>query len=162
MKKLNKHQWLAVFYIAFGALMIFLASRINFLFAVAEEDVGPKFFPTCCGVGFILCGMGKLLSSSGKKSKAFIQGKGWLRLALIVAILLVYVESWTYMGYIIPTFLLLIAMTYMLSEGQKPTWWKVIIFSAITTAAVWFAFVKLMNVMLPAGKWIKALLKLLR
>lgn len=119
MKKLNKHQWLALFYIAFGALMVFLSSHISFLFAVAAEDVGPKFFPTCCGIGFILCGIGKFLSSVRKEAKAFIKGKGWIRLVLMVVVLFAYVESWTYLGYIIPTFCLLIALTYMLADGQR-------------------------------------------
>ena len=147
MRKINKHQYLALFYTAFGLLLYILSSRIDFMFTVAQEDVGPRFFPSCCAVGFAICGAGKFFASKDKTAKPFLNGKGWMRLALMVAILAIYIA-------------LMCGMVYMLSDGARPKWWAAVIFAAATTAAVWFAFTGLMNVMLPQGKWIKALLKL--
>ena len=160
MRKINKHQYLALFYTAFGLLLYILSSRIDFMFTVAQEDVGPRFFPSCCAVGFAICGAGKFFASKDKTAKPFLNGKGWMRLALMVAILAIYIALMPYLGFPLCSFALMCGMVYMLSDGARPKWWAAVIFAAATTAAVWFAFTELMNVMLPQGKWIKALLKL--
>ena len=161
MKKLNKQQGLALFYIALGFLVAYLTSDIRALFQVASEDVGPKMFPYCCAGGLVLCGLGKFLTSKNAKSKPFLDRQGWIRLIIIFLVMAAYVAGLTYLGFIITTPIMLFGLTCMLADGKKLIWWQVLLFSIIMTAAVYFAFTKLMNVMLPAGTWTRALLRAL-
>lgn len=161
MKKLNKQQGLALFYIALGILVAYVTNDIRALFRVASEDVGPKMFPYCCAAGLVFCGIGKFLTSRDAKSKPFLDKQGWLRLAVIFLVMVAYVAGLTYLGFIIATPFMLFGLTYMLADGKKLVWWQVLLFALIMTAAVYFAFTKLMNVMLPAGEWTRALLRAL-
>jgi len=161
MKKLNKQQGLALFYIALGFLVAYVTRDIRAMFRVASEDVGPKMFPYCCAAGLVICGIGKFLSSRDAKSKQFLDKKGWLRLAVIFLVMAAYIAGLTYLGFIVTTPFMLFGLTYMLADGKKLVWWQVLLFAVIMTAAVYFAFTKLMNVMLPAGEWTRALLRAL-
>lgn len=163
MGKMNKHQCLALFYILFGGVLAFLTSQIEFMFSVAAEDVGPRFFPYCCAIGFVLCGAGKFLTSGNAAGKPFLADKkGWLRLAAIIAVMLAYIIAMTYLGFAISTFFLVFVLTCMLADGRRLPLWKVLLFSAVMTAATYFVFVRIINVMLPAGKWTRQILKMLR
>jgi len=161
MKKLNKQQGLALFYIALGIWVAYLAHDIRSLFQVSSVDVGPKMFPYACAAGLVLCGIGKFISSRDAKSKPFLDRQGVLRLAVIFLVMAAYIAGLTYLGYIITTPIMLIVLTYMLADGKKLVWWHVLLFAVLMTAAVYFAFTKLMNVILPAGEWTRALLRLL-
>jgi len=159
MKKLNKQQGLALFYIALGIWVAYLAHDIRSLFQVSSVDVGPKMFPYACAAGLVLCGIGKFISSRDAKSKPFLDRQGVLRLAVIFLVMAAYIAGLTYLGYIITTPIMLFVLTYMLADGKKLVWWHVLLFAVLMTAAVYFAFTKLMNVILPAGEWIRALLR---
>lgn len=159
MKKLNKQQGLALFYIALGIWVAYLAHDIRSLFQVASVDVGPKMFPYACAAGLVLCGIGKFVTSRDAKSKPFLDKEGVLRLAVIFLVMAAYIAGLTYLGYIITTPIMLFVLTYMLADGKKLVWWHVLLFAVLMTAAVYFAFTKLMNVMLPAGEWTRALLR---
>ena len=159
MKKLNTQQGLALFYIAFGLWVAYVTRDIRSLFQVSSVDVGPKMFPYCCAAGLILCGIGKFISSRNAESKPFLNKQGWLRFAVIFLVMAAYIAGLTYLGYIITTPIMLFGLTYMLADGKKLVWWQVLLFAVIMTAAVYFAFTKLMNVMLPAGEWTRALLR---
>ena len=159
MKKLNKQQGLSLFYIALGIWVAYITSNIRALFKVASEDVGPKMFPYCCAAGLILCGIGKFLSSKDAKSKPFLNKQGVIRLITIFLVMAAYIAGLTYLGFIITTPFMIFGLTYMLADGKKLVWWKVLLFAVIMTAAVYFAFTKLMNVILPAGEWTRALLR---
>lgn len=161
MKKLNKQQGLALFYIALGILVAYLAHDIRAMFQVSSVDVGPKMFPYACAAGLVFCGIGKFLSSKDAKSKTFLDKRGVLRLVVIFLVMVAYIAGLTYLGYIITTPIMLFGLTYMLADGKELVWWKVLLFAVVMTAAVYLAFTKLMNVMLPAGEWTRALLRAL-
>ena len=162
--KFGKQQILAVFYMLFGIALFWFASQIKYRFAVATEDVGPRFFPYCCAAGFVLCGLGKFISSLGKGSgKPFVGSlSGWGRMVLILLVLLLYVYGMKYAGYLVSGFLLLTALTMMLGLDRRPPLWKAMLFSAVVTLATYFFFEKAVHVLLPAGKWMKPLLRALR
>ena len=129
---------------------------------MAAGDVGPRFFPYCCAVGFILCGIGKFLTAKNKKAKGFIKDKGgWMRIAVILALLLIYTAGIKYIGFLLASIILTAIMTYMLADGIKLKWWTVALFSVISSSAIYLFFVYAVSVPLPTGVWIKALLKML-
>ena len=164
MKKLNKNQILALFFIALGAVLIYLSSQISYMFSITEGDIGPKAFPTFIGIGLVVCGIGKFISSRGKESKVFIKDKeGWLRLLLILALFIVYILGLKYMGYIFSTIVFAFVLLKMLSsDAEKVVWWKIAIFAVVITLFSYFCFEKLIKVILPQGKWMKALIRALR
>lgn len=162
MGKLNKNQYLALFYIFFGGILAWQTSKVSNLFAMAAGDVGPRFFPYCCSVGLVLCGIGKFLTSKNKKTKGFIKDRGgWLRLAVMFVLLLVYTAGIKYIGFLLASMILTAVMTCMLADGIKLKWWKVALFSVITSLCIYLFFVYAVNVPLPVGVWTKAILKLL-
>jgi hypothetical protein len=118
-------------------------------------------FPYCCAAGLILCCIGKFLSSKDAKSKPFLDKQGAIRLIAIFLVMVAYIAGLTYLGFIVTTPFMLSGLTYMLADGKKLVWWKVLLFAVIMTAAVYFAFTKLMNVILPVGEWTRALLRAL-
>ena len=162
--KPGKERVLALLYIVLGAAVFSLASQIRYRFAVASEDVGPRFFPYCCAAGFVLCGLGKLLTSPAQgKGKTFIGDfSGWVRMAVILLVLLLYVYGLKYVGYLISGFLLLTVLTSMLSLDHRPPLWAVMLFSAVVTVCTYLFFEKAVHVLLPTGTWIKPLLRALR
>lgn len=164
MNKLNKKQILALFFIALGVVLIFLSSRITYMFSITEGDIGPKAFPTFIGIGLVICGIGKFFSSRGKESKPFIKDpSGWLRLLLILWLFIFYILGLKYMGYIFSTIIFTCVLLKMLSsDAEKIAWWKILIFAVLMTMFSYLCFEKLINVMLPQGKWMKAIIRALR
>lgn len=159
----GKQQILSLLYILFGLVLFGLASQIKYRFAVATEDVGPRFFPYCCAAGFVLCGFGKLISSLGKGGgKPFVDGlSGWGRMAVILIVLLLYVYGLKYIGYLASGFLLVTVLTLMLGLDRRPPLWKAMLFSAAVTLFTYFFFEKTVHILLPAGRWMKPLLRAL-
>lgn len=157
---MNKDRYLSLFYIIFGIVVIIITSNIKTMFAVASEDTGPKFFPYIVGVCMCLCGIGKFISSKDKKAKQFVKSKkDWLRIILITAILVAYAILIKYLGYLICSTALLIALAILLADEKKPKTWKVIVFSVAVVAAVYILFKLVLKISLPEGIWIKAIRK---
>ena len=160
---MNKDRYLSLFYILFGIVVLVVAANIKTMFAVASEDTGPKFFPFIVGICMCLCGIGKFISSKGKKAKQFVKSKkDWLRIALITAILIAYAVLIKYLGYIICSIALLASLATILAEDRRPKWWKVAIFSVAVVAVVYILFKFVLKISLPEGIWIKAIRKALR
>ena len=67
-----------------------------------------------------------------------------------------------YFGYVITSFALLYVLSVMLADEKKLTWWQVAIFSAVVILVVYLLFHMVLNISLPQGKWIKALMRLFR
>ena len=158
--KLNKDHYLSLFYIGLGALILYFTSRITSLFTVATNDTGPKFFPTLCGIGIILCGIGKFLTSAKSNPKTFLPNKrDYIRLAGLWALLVVYVLSVKYLGYIFSSLVLMFVMTTLLADTKKLNVWHRILFAILMVALTYVLFSYVIEIPLPQGKWIKTLLK---
>ena len=163
MKKLTKSRALALFYIVFGIVLVYLSSQIKYMFSVVEGDVGPKAFPTCIGIGIILCGIGKFFSRQAKEDKPFMKDwKGYLRLVAMFALFVAYILGLKYLGYIISTIAFAAVLLKMLSSEQKLAWWKILIFAVVVTLFSYFCFEKLIKVILPQGKWTRMVIRALR
>ena len=151
--KLNKDHYLSLFYIGLGVLILFFTSRITSLFTVATNDTGPKFFPT-------LCGIGKFLTSAKSNPKTFLPNKrDYIRLAGLWALLVVYVLSVKYLGYIFSSLVLMFVMTTLLADTKKLNVWHRILFAILMVALTYVLFSYVIKIPLPQGKWIKTLLK---
>lgn len=163
MKKMTKSRYLALFYIVFGIVLVYLSSQIKYMFSITEGDVGPRAFPTCIGVGIIVCGIGKFLTPSKKEDKVFMKDKkGYLRLAVMFALFVAYILGLKYLGYIISTIAFAAVLLKMLSAEKGLAWWKILIFAVVMTLFSYFCFEKLIKVLLPQGKWTRMLIRALR
>lgn len=160
--KLNKDHYLSIFYIVLGVLILFFTSRIKSLFTVATNDLGPKFFPFLCGIGIILCGVGKFLTSAKSKAKTFLPNKrDYVRLAGLWVLLVVYVLAVKYLGYIFSSLVLMFVMTTLLADTKKLKVWHRVLFAVLMVALTYGLFSYVIKIPLPQGKWVKALLKML-
>lgn len=160
--KLNKDHYLSIFYIVLGVIILYVTSRITSLFAVGSNDLGPRFFPRLCGIGIILCGIGKFISSGKSHSiKAFLPSKrDYLRLIGLWLVLVLYVLAVKRLGYILSSLVLMFVMTTLLSDQNKPKLWKRILFSVVMVAVTYSLFSYIIKIPLPKGTWIKALMKM--
>ena len=116
-----------------------------------RNDVGPKVFPAICAAGLILCGIGVMLKKNGKQSRGYTK-RELGRLALISLVVLVYVILMDFVGFLIPTALVLYILSTMFAEKLSIPRWKRALFSVVVTAAIYLMFVKLMALQLPGGR----------
>ena len=161
--KINKDQNLAIFYVILGGVLLVLSQNIQSLFSMSENDVGPRFFPSLCAIGIILCGIGKFITSRHNESKPFLKDKkDYLRLVFIWLFLVAYVFAVKYLGYIISSLIFVYVLTGMLASPRKLKWWQRLIFTVVMVGFTYLLFHVAIKVQLPQGKWIKALKRALR
>ena len=67
----------------------------------------------------------------------------------LLALILVYIQTMIHLGFLIATVVFL-AVLALISGSKKPL--EIIIFSIVTTAAIYFLFYHFFNVVLPAGE----------
>lgn len=113
-------------------------------------DVGPKVFPYIASALLILCGIG-LLINGNKMSPAYYTKKQFMRLCLIFSVMLGFVAAMQYLGYMIASFVTLLILCTMFSQGKNVAVWKRIVFALAMTAALYVMFVKVFSIPLPSG-----------
>lgn len=149
--KLNKNQKYSLCLIVFACVMIYASTQIQPTFKVSNGDIGPKVIPIAAAVGLILCSIGKFVTEA-KKEDGFLTKEGWKRFGIVILILAVYMIAIPWIGYFISTLLATGGLTWSMKEDRKLSIVNVCIFSAVTTALLYFAFTYAMDVVLPAGR----------
>lgn len=155
---MNKDRWISVILFVFAIFMLHQTTKIQAIFAVSSAEVGPKLFPAIACFGLMICCIGKFLASKDKKAKLIITKKGWMNIAVVIAIFALYILSMKYFGYLLSTPIMLFVLVKLFGCGRQSKWWTIATFSVVTTAVNYILFQKIMNVMLPAGKLIKFIL----
>lgn len=134
--------------IAFGAWMFFAASQMK---------SGPDFWPKIVAAGIII--LGAVILAGGllqmKKQGAWTEAERekrakdkaqYLKVLAVVAVLIAYYFAFQYIGYTIPTFLLITATAVILGYRN----WKVMIPTAlIVSVALYLAFTNLFGIRFP-------------
>ena len=70
--------------------------------------------------------------------------------AFVVLVVVLYAVALNVLGYVVATFLTLVLVLTAVRAG---TWWRMTLFSAAMTGALYFIFERVMLVGLPAGIW---------
>ena len=103
------------------------------------------------GPGLALCGLIIFLQNSDKSPPfaSDFDRTGLIRIGECAVLLAVYFAVIGYVGFLVSTAVLLFLLCGLFALGEQVAWWKRLIFTALTTGAVWYLFVEVLSVMLP-------------
>lgn len=150
--KLNKNVWSSIFVIIFAGAFIYMTLQLQSLYIGAQGDVGPKFFPIAAATGLILCSTGKILTEYKKEENPFLTKNGWKKTATVFILLILYLFSIDWFGYLISTPLFSALLVLSMREDRKPRPVTLILFSVFATAILYIVFQMVIHVTLPTGK----------
>ncbi|MBS6642430.1 MAG: tripartite tricarboxylate transporter TctB family protein [Clostridiaceae bacterium] len=118
----------------------------------SATDPGSRLFPMIGSFGMIIFGSGIFLTAKDKEDfKPAVKKGGWARLAKIVIVFILYTIALKLIGFLISTPFMMYALVALFSYEKKIPVWKNALFSIAVSGVIWFVFVKLLTVMLPAG-----------
>ena len=111
---------------------------------------GPGMFPLICGVGIVLACLIWLLKNRTecRDSIPLWHNRNWCRPLLAIVSMSVYAALMEVLGYLISTFLFLIAWQVLI-EAER--WKKTALIAIIGTVTMYILFVYLLRVALPQG-----------
>jgi putative tricarboxylic transport membrane protein len=142
----------------FAAVFIFLASALYVRYSLTfqpprfrSEVLGPATFPLMIGALMLVCSTLLFFQSLRAEEKPGSPWAAYLPALLLWAALLAYVLVFDRLGFPLSTALFLLASLRLL--GVRP-WWKFLLYTALFTAALFYAFTAL-DVRLPPGEWFR-------
>lgn len=144
----NSELWGGLFWLAIGAFVIW-AGRDMGLGRLNEPGPGFAFY----WIGILMCALslcviGYALVSGGPTLASLWEGTRWHKVALVVALLLVYGVGFETLGFIPCTLALLLVLMWFVD----PVDWRVaIVIALLATFGVWAAMTKWLKIQLPAG-----------
>lgn len=108
------------------------------------------FMPFVASMVLVVCSALLVLSSLGKdeKPEPFWEGRGWLKPALAVFMMLFYAWSMDMLGYLFSTLVFMLVWQFVI---EREKWLKASIVSVAATVVMWILFSKLLGVPLPTG-----------
>jgi len=112
---------------------------------------GAGVFPLLVGVLLVIGSLSTLwegLRTSAAEQVELPAGRDRLRLLVLLAALFVYILALPWLGQLIASALFLILLMRVLSDVAWP---RVIVYSLIISATLYFIFVRLLNVPMPRG-----------
>ena len=116
-----------------------------------STDPGSRLFPLGASLLLTLCGARVFLTAAKREAKTFLDAKGWKRLGVSFAVMILYVLALKYIGFLISTPVFLIAVITLLADGQKVAIWKKIVYAAVVTGLAWYVFQGMLSMSLPKG-----------
>lgn len=114
-------------------------------------DPGPKVFPYIAAGILILCGLILAIRKPAGEAKPFLQGVEIKRFLLIIGVIAAYVLLLWAIGFVIPTFLVVMILCLMFGREEKIAIWKAALYAAVITGIVYVAFTMLLHLRLPVG-----------
>lgn len=138
-----------LFALVLGCAIAFFTSRLPG--STMAGDIGPKAFPYISAGILVFCGIGLIINGKNA-SPAYYTKEQFKRLALIFGTVMAYVVAMHYMGYVIATFVGLLVLCTMFSQGKGIAVWKRVIFAAVVTGVLYVMFVSVFKIPLPGGK----------
>jgi len=141
-----------------GTLLVILGIAIAILTGQFNTPMtasypGPRLMPYIAAFGLVVCGGGIFIISTIKKDeeKPFLVREGWLKIAITMAILIIYVLAMKYIGYLISTPILLFVLSTLYSKGSNATFKGRIIYSIAFTIILYLLYVYLFGLAFPKG-----------
>ena len=145
----------AIFGVLLMALGIAVLVAVQGYPKIPGQNVGPSLFPGLVSTVLLVCGA--LLTVGGVRARAgapWVQALAWVRsprhlarLATLLAAVIGYILLAGPVGFLIVAPISLLAM--FLAFGVRPT--TATIVAILASAAIWYAFYKLLRVPLPWG-----------
>ncbi len=106
-------------------------------------------FPFFSAAVLIICGAGMLIKPGDQEDDRRFDKTAWLRLALIFGIVMVYCIAMVYLGFFVPTLVLLFILSTMFSADAPVPWWQRLLFAVLLTVLIYLLFSKVLNLKLP-------------
>lgn len=133
-----------VFSVIFGAWMFFMATKLK---------SGPAFWPKIVASGIMILGviifataLIKLKTEGEPQEKKAKNPPQYGKVLIVIGILIAYYFAFQYIGYTIPTFLMIAGTAFTLGYRN----WKVMIPTALLVSiGLYLAFTQLFNVRFP-------------
>lgn len=145
-----------VFSLAYLAMALQIQSP-----SVSAAAVGPRTFPIAIGVALALASLALLVkglreasSDEGDETTEPVEeeddtlAQSPTRLGVIIALLVGYILLFVPLGYVISTFLFLLAVTMYLDSRH---WIRNLVYAILFPLVVYFVFTELLRVTLPTG-----------
>jgi len=122
----------------------------------AAVGVGAKFFPRIAAVGFMILGsllvyQNRAMLFGRSHSQNTTLKRASLSPLLTLAILVLYLALIPILGYIIASILYIFGQILILNRGNKHQYLRYAVISIISATGTYLLFVKVFNVMIPAG-----------
>lgn len=138
-------RYVSTAFLLLGIVIIILSQDISG--SSYGSNVGSSVFPVCLGSLMILLGLYNFYETFKAKSKEKSAEKlDYKKFIIILAASVAYVMLLEILGYIISTFLFLLAGFYTM---DKKGLWKSILIAAVISAGVYYLYVVVMNGTLP-------------
>lgn len=111
-------------------------------------DVGPAVFPFLTAGILLICGAG-LLVTGGGEATALDSMESLRRLGVIFAAVLIYCVAMNFLGFVIPTIIILFVLATLFSADKPVVWWHKLLYAAAITLVIYFLFHNVLNLKLP-------------
>ena len=113
-----------------------------------EWKLSPYLFPLIISIFLLVLSITLIAKNGEVKEKSEAKGN-WKNLVLFTFVSLISLLVFSFLGFIISTFLLLAAIMLILGERR---WWFIVVLSVVSTAVIYLLFEKYLSEMLPKGK----------
>ena len=131
----------------FGALLFTATFWIQNGSGGSAADLGSRFAPQLfSGALMVFSALALMLKSPGEEHAPAPDAVT----GFVVLVVVAYAVALTALGYLVSTFL---ALMLVLAAVRAGGWWRITLFSASITGALYFIFERVMLVGLPAGPW---------
>lgn len=149
--KIKRDQLTGAVLILLGIIVVFMTT--SFSVPITSAYPGPRMLPTIAAFGFVVCGLGILVNGtlSKKEEKPYMLKEGWIKIAVSLAVIAVYIAAMTVVGYLIATPIILYILTTMFAKGSKTTIKGRIIFSVSVAVIIYIVYVFAFGLTLPGG-----------
>jgi putative tricarboxylic transport membrane protein len=131
---------------ALGAFYLF--EGFNLPPAAIGDPLGPLTFPTILGVSFMACGVYLAIKPGPRPTQPALVHRYFLQVLILFALLLLYSAGISWLGYLLATFLFVLAGAFLMGERS---WGKGVLFSAAFSAGMFILFVRGLTIPLPFG-----------
>jgi len=147
---IKKDQITGVTLVLLGLVIALLVSKFRIDFQ--PEYPGPRLFPLISVFGFVVCGMGIFIKNikSKKEEKIFLKKDGWIRAGVTFGILILYVLTMMWLGFLITTPLVVFSLVTLFDREKKSALLNRIVFSVLFSLAVYIAYVYVFGLRLPS------------
>lgn len=117
-------------------------------------DPGPQIFPYLAGILMLASSVSMLLRKApAEKEKPWMTTEQRKRMWSLFLLMVAYVAGMDFIGYTIPTFLMLAIMCYMFAQGRvKIKIWQCAVYGVVLTFVIYLLFTRLLSVRLPMGR----------
>lgn len=163
MKKLNKTYLMGIVCLLFAAWIAWQTTQIPT--KLVSNEPGPKMFPYISAVGIAVMSVLSMIFDGKKEKEAmeagtdkpYLDKKGWMRMALILAECLAFALCMNFIGFWITAMIGMFAFVWTLKGEKKVNLIFTIVLCVGLSSLCYFGFTRGFHIPLPSGTIWKAL-----